>query len=143
MATKKPDTGNKLFDSQDTSTAMPDEFYSGDQPNPNLRTFVEEHATTYDPETDEYDVAAFNQPITSTKATAIYNMHTYPSKKPHEAIRQYVRHHTKPGALVLDPFSGSGGTAIAALLEGRTAIASDLSPSAAYITAQSLRVFTC
>src|SRR5208282_2139771 len=130
-------------DSQDAVDALPEGYYSGDQPNPNLRRFVEEHATPYDPETDRYDVAAFNQPITSTKATAIYNMHTYPSKKPHEAIRQYIRHHTKPCDLVLDPFCGSGGTAIAALLEGRTAIALDLSPAAAYITAQSLRIFTC
>ena len=56
--------------------AMPEGYYSGDRPNPNLRPFVEQHGTPFDPETDDYDVAAFNQPITSTKATAIYNMHT-------------------------------------------------------------------
>ena len=112
---------------------LPEGYYSSG-PNPNLRRFVEEHATPYDPETDKYKVKPFDQPITTTKATAIYNMHTYWSKKPHDAIRQYIRHYTKPGDLVLDPFCGSGGTALAALMEGRAAIAIDLSPAATFIT---------
>lgn len=115
---------------------MPEGYYSGDKPNPNLRSFVEEHIKEkpYDPENDDYNVPAFNKPITTTKATAIYNMHTYWSKKPHDAIRQYINHYTKPGDLVLDPFCGSGGTALAALMEGRKAIAIDRSPAATFIT---------
>lgn len=112
---------------------MPDGYYSAG-PNPNLGTFVAEHATPYDLATDAYDVPPFDKPITTTKATAIYNMHTYWSKKPHDAIRQYIRHYTQPGDLVLDPFCGSGGTALAALMEGRAAIAIDLSPAATFIT---------
>ena len=112
---------------------MPEGYYSSG-PNPNLRRFVEEHATPYDPATDNYNVPPFDKPITTTKATAIYNMHTYWSKKPHDAIRQYIRHYTQPGDLVLDPFCGSGGTALAALMEGRAAIAIDLSPAATFIT---------
>jgi hypothetical protein len=61
-------------------------------------------------------------------------MHTYWSKKPHDAIRQYIRHYTKQGDIVLDPFCGSGGTALAALMEGRKAIAIDRSPAATFIT---------
>lgn len=115
---------------------MPEGYYSGDKPNPNLRKFVEDHLKEhpYDPETDDYDIPAFDKPIETTKATAIYNMHTYWSKKPHDAIRQYIRHYTKPGDLVLDPFCGSGGTALAALMEGRAAIAIDRSPAATFIT---------
>lgn len=112
---------------------MPDGYYAPG-PNPNLARFVAEHATPYDAATDAYDVPPFDQPITTTKATAIYNMHTYWSKKPHDAIRQYIRHYTQPGDLVLDPFCGSGGTALAALMEGRAAIAIDLSPAATFIT---------
>jgi 16S rRNA G966 N2-methylase RsmD len=62
-------------------------------------------------------------------------MHSYhQGKKPHDAIRQYVRHFTQPGDIVLDPFSGSGGTALAALLENRVAVAIDRSPAATFIT---------
>jgi len=52
---------------------MPEGYYSGDRPNPNLRAFVEAHLRErpYDPETDKYDVPAFDHPIETTKATAI------------------------------------------------------------------------
>jgi DNA modification methylase len=112
---------------------MPAGYYTPG-PNPHLRQFIADYATPYDPAADDYRVPPFDQPITTTKATAIYNMHTYWSKKPHDAIRQYIRHYTQPGDLVLDPFCGSGGTALAALMEGRTAVAIDLSPAATFIT---------
>ncbi len=134
MAKKKNDTGRKLFDSQDCSSAIPEGFYCGDQPNTNLRRLIEEHGKPYDLQTDAYDVAAFNEPISTSKATAIYNMHRYDSKKPHDAIRQYIRHYTQSGDIVLDPFSGSGGTSLAALMENRRAVAVDRSPAAAFIT---------
>ena len=115
---------------------MPEGYYSGDKPNPNLRKFVEDHMREhpYDPAKDDYDVPAFDKPIDSSKASAIYNMHTYWSKKPHDAIRQYIQHYTKPGDLVLDSFCGSGSTALAALMDGRAAIAIDRSPAATFIT---------
>ena len=134
MSKKRNNSGQRTFDAFRSARAIPDGYYSGDKPNPNLRRFVEEHATAYDPEADDYSVPAFNRPIETTKATAIYNMHVYWSKKPHTAIRQYIQHYTKPGDIVLDPFCGSGGTALAALLEGRKAIAIDRSPAATFIT---------
>src|SRR6266571_5198908 len=125
---------NTLFQSE--VHQMPVGYYSGDQPNPNLRAFVEAHIAErpYDPEHDDYNVPAFNKPIETTKATTIYNMHTYWSKKPHDAIQQYIRHYTTAGDIVLDPFCGSGGTAVASLLDGRTTIAIDRSPAATFIT---------
>src|SRR5262249_20142184 len=134
MTKKRPDPGQRTFDSLRSAPKIPDGYYSGDKPNPNLRAFVERNATPYDPDRDAYHVRAFNRPIETTKATAIYNMHVYWSKKPHTAIRQYIQHYTKPGDLVLDPFCGSGGTALAALLDGRKAIAIDRSPAATFIT---------
>lgn len=112
---------------------MPDGYYAAG-PNPNLRHFVEEHATPYDPATDEYDVPPFDQPINSKKSSSIYSMHPYWSKKPYEAIRHYICHYTKPGDIILDSFCGSGSTALASLAENRTAIAIDISPAATFIT---------
>lgn len=114
---------------------MSDGYYSGDKPNLNLRAFVEEHIKEhpYDAGNDYYNVPAFDRAIEATKANAIYNMHTYWSKKPHDAIRQYIKHYTEPGDLVLDPFAGSGGTALAALIDNRKAIAIDRSPAATFI----------
>ena len=134
MGKNKAAATSRVLAGLSSDVEMPDGYYSGDKPNPNLRAFVAEHATPYDAETDDYGVPAFNEPITTTKATAIYNMHVYWSKKPHDAIRQYIRHYTEPGQIVLDPFCGSGGTALAALLDGRKAIAIDRSPAATFIT---------
>jgi len=118
-------------------STLPEGFYSGDKPNPTLRAFSEAHmrergsADT----SDNYHVSAFDRPIDSTKATKIYNVHSYHlGKKPHDAIREYIRHYTQAGDLVLDPFCGSGSTALATLLEGRKAIAIDRSPAATFIT---------
>jgi DNA modification methylase len=132
---KKQSTAQKGLFSKSVPK-MPEGYYSGDKPNPNLSAFVQAHLRDkpYDAATDKYNVPAFDKPIETTKATAIYNMHTYWSKKPHDAIRQYIRHYTQPGDLVLDPFCGSGGTALAALMEGRKAIAIDRSPAATFIT---------
>ena len=98
------------------------------------RRFVEKHVSPFDPETDDYNVPALTENVTSTRATAVYAMHSYhQGKKPHDALRQFVRHYTRPGELVLDPFCGSGGTALAAVLEGRRAVALDRSPAAVFI----------
>ncbi|MBU0995360.1 MAG: hypothetical protein KJ737_22925 [Proteobacteria bacterium] len=134
MARKYDPRERNLF--KEEVPKMPEGYYSGDKPNSKLRAFVEQHLKErpYNPETDDYNVPAFDKPIETTKATAIYNMHTYWSKKPHDAIRQYIRHYTKPGDIVLDPFCGSGGTALSALIEGRKAIAIDRSPAATFIT---------
>ena len=71
---------------------IPEGYYAAG-PNPSLRRFVEKHATRYDPAIDEYKVPPFDQPIITTKETAICNLYTYWSKNPHDAIR----HYTKPG----------------------------------------------
>jgi DNA modification methylase len=65
---------------------------------------------------------------------AYYMMHKYWARKPHNVVRTYIEHYTLPGELVLDPFSGSGVTAIESLLLGRKAIAVDINPMACLIT---------
>ncbi len=117
-----------------TTPATPVGFYSGDKPNSTLRSFTEQHLKqrgklgNTPPETP----VAFTQSIKVKRTTKIFNMHGYWSKKPHDAIRQYIRHYTRPGDLILDPFCGSGGTILSAQLEGRRGIGIDLSPAATF-----------
>lgn len=44
----------------------------------------------------------------------------HPTEKPVELMRHYIEQSTQPGDLVLDPFFGSGTTAVAALQSGRS-----------------------
>lgn len=92
-----------------------------------------------------------------------YNAHSYHTKVPHQAIVKNILHYTNPDDIVLDAFSGSGMTALAAskcgdvscllemgykidgvdiydkgeivsILGNRTCIVSDLSPFASFIS---------
>ena len=50
----------------------------------------------------------------------------HPSPKPLAAMRLLIKHYTKPGQTVLDPFMGSGSTGVAAIMEGRNFIGIEL-----------------
>jgi site-specific DNA-methyltransferase (adenine-specific) len=54
----------------------------------------------------------------------------YPTQKPLKLLDRIVRASSRPGALVLDPFCGSGTTLHAAAAAGRRAVGCDLSPLA-------------
>lgn len=58
---------------------------------------------------------------------------THPTVKPIELLRWLVRLLSRPGQMVLDPFGGSGTTAIACVLEGRRWIAIERDPDYARI----------
>ncbi|HQX47901.1 MAG TPA: DNA methyltransferase, partial [Steroidobacteraceae bacterium] len=67
------------------------------------------------------------------KSSTSYRAHSYHTKVPPEAIRPFIRAFTRPGETVSDPFCGSGMTGVAALMEERNALLSDLSPAAVHI----------
>jgi DNA modification methylase len=50
------------------------------------------------------------------------------TQKPVRLLEYLVRTYSNPGDLVLDPFGGSGGTAVAALKTGRRAISVEKDP---------------
>jgi DNA modification methylase len=58
----------------------------------------------------------YNHPLPANRKGALYNAFPYPTKISPEAIAIYIACHTKVGASVLDPFSGSGTTGLATLL---------------------------
>lgn len=66
--------------------------------------------------------------------TSMYLMHKYWARKPHNVVGEYIEHYSREGDIVLDPFCGSGVTAIEALRRNRKAIATDLDPMAIFIT---------
>lgn len=93
--------------------AMSDPPYYTACPNPWLTDFVEHYGKPYDP-TVKYSREPLAIDVSVGKTDAIYKAHSYHTKVPHLAIVPSILHYTKPGDLVLDGFSGSGMTGVAA-----------------------------
>jgi DNA modification methylase len=62
-----------------------------------------------------------------------YGVHPYFTRRPANVVRAYLERYSQPGDTVLDPFGGTGVTAIEAFLLGRHAIHNDLNPFANFI----------
>lgn len=62
-----------------------------------------------------------------------HSMHTmcsYHGMFPAKVAHHFIQRYTRPGEVVLDPFSGRGTTPLQARVEGRKAVCNDLSPLA-------------
>jgi hypothetical protein len=62
-----------------------------------------------------------------------YGVHPYFTRRPFNVVRQYIQHYSREGDRVLDPFGGSGVTAIEAFLSNRIGIQNDINPLANFI----------
>ncbi len=62
-----------------------------------------------------------------------YGVHPYFTRRPSNVVRSYIERFSDVGDTVLDPFGGTGVTAIEAMLLGRKAIHNDLNPFANFI----------
>src|SRR2546430_8065651 len=62
-----------------------------------------------------------------------YGVHPYFTRRPYNVVRQYIKKYSKEGDRVLDPFGGSGVTAIEAFLENRIGMQNDINPLANFI----------
>lgn len=62
-----------------------------------------------------------------------YGVHPYFTRRPANVVRTYIERYSREGDVVLDPFGGTGVTAIEAMLLGRRAIHNDLNPFANFI----------
>lgn len=80
------------------------------------------------------DIKHINHPLVSKAHTPMYLMHKWWARKPHNVVAEYIKRYSKDGEIVLDPFVGSGVTAIESLKLNRKAIAIDLNPMAIFIT---------
>lgn len=97
----------------DAILAMSDPPYYTACPNPWLADFVTQHGHAYDP-TEKYSREPMAIDVSEGKTDPIYKAHSYHTKVPHLAIVPSILHYTEPGDIVLDGFSGSGMTGVAA-----------------------------
>ena len=81
----------------------------------------------------EYDRGDYAYPIPRHGGKRIH-----PTQKPLDLFRELIRKHSNPGDLVIDPFLGSGTTAVAAIQEGRTFAGCDIDEK--YVKASKARM---
>lgn len=81
------------------------------------------------------DIAPIESPIPADRqgAKRHYGVHPYFTRRPYNVVRQYILHYSREGDCVLDPFGGSGVTAIEAFLENRIGVQNDINPLANFI----------
>ena len=129
---KRNNTGT-LFPNQ--TIVLPEGYYSGDKPNPNLR-HSSSHLRELLRSRRRTTTSSSFQSADPTRAMRPQSIICTLSsgKKAHDPSA--ITSLTTPGpeTSYLDPFCGSGGTALAALMEGRKAVAIDRSPAATFIT---------
>src|SRR6266705_3270933 len=75
-------------------------------------------------------------PAERQEAKRHYGVHPYFTRRPANVVRAYIEQFTRPGDSVLDPFGGSGVTAIEAMLLNRRGIHNDINPLANFIASQ-------
>lgn len=62
-----------------------------------------------------------------------FGVHGYFTKQTWNVVAEYIKNYSKPNDLVLDPFGGSGITAVEALMNNRKAIHIDLNPMSVFM----------
>jgi DNA modification methylase len=72
-------------------------------------------------------------PASRQSAKRHYGVHPYFTRRPYNVVRRYILRYSYDGDRILDPFGGSGVTAIEAFLENRTGIHNDINPLANFI----------
>lgn len=81
-------------------------------------------------------IKPIDAPVSASRQSAKrhYGVHPYFTRRPYNVVRKYILHYSRDGDRVLDPFGGSGVTAIEAFLENRVGIHNDINPLANFIT---------
>jgi len=122
--------------------ALSDPPYYTACPNPFISDFFESR-NLEETSLERERQSAYSDDVVGNKHSRIYNVHPYHTKVPPEAIAPLIRHYTRPGDVILDPFAGTGMTGIAidlcdeddSKVAPRTTILCDLSPLAGFVAA--------
>lgn len=105
--------------------ALSDPPYYTACPNPFIPDFVQYYGKEFKDST-LYAKEPFAADVSEGKSDSIYGAHTYHTKVPPKAIARYILHYTNPGDVVLDGFSGTGMTGVAAQMCGDRACIEEL-----------------
>lgn len=62
-----------------------------------------------------------------------FGVHGYFTKQSWNVVSEYIKNYSKPGDTVLDPFGGSGVTAIESIMNNRKSISIDINPLAVFL----------
>ncbi len=128
----------------DDILALSDPPYYTACPNPFVDDFIKHFGKPYDPG-KPYSREPFAADVSEGKRDFLYEHYSYHTKVPHKAIARYIDFYSSPGDIVLDAFSGSGMTGLAAKYLGsladtsysnpgeRHAILNDISTYASFI----------
>ena len=105
-------------------------------PNPWISDFIDEWegAKTEIQRSRTYQRKPYAADVSEGKNSKIYRAHSYHTKVPPKAITPLIEHYTEKGDIVLDAFSGSGMTGLAAQYCDRRVILCDLAPAATFLT---------
>ena len=72
-------------------------------------------------------------PVKKQQAKRHFGVHGYFTKQSWNVVAEYIKNYSQIGDVILDPFGGSGVTAIEALMNRRKAISIDINPMAVFI----------
>ncbi|GAB1370434.1 hypothetical protein MASR1M45_04950 [Candidatus Kapaibacterium sp.] len=72
-------------------------------------------------------------PVKKQQAKRHFGVHGYFTKQSWNVVAEYIKNFSKPCDLILDPFGGSGVTAIEALMNDRKCINIDINPLAVFM----------
>lgn len=72
-------------------------------------------------------------PVKKRAAKRHYGVHGYFTKQAWNVVAEYIRNYSKPGDMILDPFGGSGVTAVEAMMNNRKTIHVDLNPMSVFM----------
>jgi 16S rRNA G966 N2-methylase RsmD len=82
---------------------------------------------------EKSNINHLNRQIPPQAHTPMYNWHKFWSRKTWNVVAEFIKHYSKQGDIVFDPFAGSGVVAMEALKQKRRVIICDLLPVATEI----------
>jgi 16S rRNA G966 N2-methylase RsmD len=99
------------------------------------KNFVYEPTSSYKSSGFDYKTRPLIEevPVRKRAAKRHFGVHGYFTKQAWNVVSEYILNFSKPGDIVLDPFGGSGVTAIEAMMNDRNAIHIDLNPMSDFI----------